>query len=170
MIISVLYPQPADLTTWKHFFKLSGSAQWGALHWDWCFVCLCVFVWKAMLSIGLVPGPSCSCILQEAQSGRTRGSLAVLALVTHKAAQWDGSYGGGGAKMTWCVTETHHLSVIQVFEPQGCNAAWLVWRDLFQIDCRGRRGQWPNTWEVTQEKRSTLVEICVEGEVRRNVY
>lgn len=35
--------------------------------------------------------------------------------------------------MTWCVTETHHLSVIQVFELQGCNVARLVWKDLFQI-------------------------------------
>lgn len=35
--------------------------------------------------------------------------------------------------MTWCVTETHHLSVIQVFELQGCNIARLVWKDLFQI-------------------------------------
>ncbi len=35
--------------------------------------------------------------------------------------------------MTWCVTETHHLSVIQVFELQGCNVARLVRKDLFQI-------------------------------------
>lgn len=73
-------------------------------------------------------------MLQEAQSGRTRGSLAVLAPVTHEAAQWDGSYWRVGVKqMTWCVTETHHLSVIQVFELQGCNVARLVWKDLFQI-------------------------------------
>lgn len=42
--------------------------------------------------------------------------------------------GGSGLKlMTWCVTETHHLSVIQVFELQGCNVARLVRKDLFQI-------------------------------------
>lgn len=35
--------------------------------------------------------------------------------------------------MTWCVTETHHLSVIQVFELQGCNVARLVCKDLSQI-------------------------------------
>lgn len=35
--------------------------------------------------------------------------------------------------MTWRVTETHHLSVIQVFELQGCNVSLLVCKDLFQI-------------------------------------
>lgn len=35
--------------------------------------------------------------------------------------------------MTWCVAETHHLSVIQVFELQGCNVAQFVWKDLSQI-------------------------------------
>lgn len=35
--------------------------------------------------------------------------------------------------MTWCVTETHHLSVIQVFELQGYNVARLVCKDLSQI-------------------------------------
>lgn len=66
--------------------------------------------------------------------------------------------------MTWCVTETHHLSVIQVFELQGCNAARLVWRDLFQIAGAGevsgrRRGRF------LKKKRSTLVDVgkCVEG-------
>lgn len=34
---------------------------------------------------------------------------------------------------TVVVTETHHLSVIQVFELQGCNVTRLVWKDLFQI-------------------------------------
>lgn len=56
---------------------------------------MCVYLCatqKAMLSIGLVLGPSRFSMLQEAQSGRTRGSLAVLAPITHEAAQWDGSY------------------------------------------------------------------------------
>lgn len=97
------------------------------------FVCICVLQ-KSNAEYRLVLGPSCFSMLQEAQSGRTRGSLAALAPVTHEAAQWDGSYWGVGVKlMTWCVTETHHLSVIQVFELQGCNVARLVWKDLFQI-------------------------------------
>lgn len=52
--------------------------------------------------------------------------------------------------MTWCVTETHHLSVIQVFELQGCNVARLVRKDLFQI--AGPEGQWPYMWEVSLNK------------------
>ncbi len=63
-----------------------------------------------------------------------QGVSGCLGPVTHEAAQWDGSYWGVGVKlMTWCVTETHHLSVIQVFELQGCNVARLVRKDLFQI-------------------------------------
>lgn len=96
-------------------------------------VCVCV-LHKSNAEYRLVLGPSCFPVLQEPQSGRTGGSLAVLASVTHKAAQWDGSYWRVGLRqMTWCVTETHHLSVIQVFELQGCNVARLVWKDLFQI-------------------------------------
>ena len=99
-------------------------------------MCVCVCYTKSGAEYRLVLGPSCFSMLQEAQSSRTRGSEAVLASVTHEAAQWDGSYWGVGEKlMTWCVTETHHLSAIQVFELQGCNAARLVWK-RFIPDCR----------------------------------
>lgn len=53
------------------------------------YVSVCVFVCytKAVLSIGWCLDQAAFSLLQEAQSGRTRGSLAVLAPVTHKAAQ-----------------------------------------------------------------------------------
>lgn len=63
MIIVLLYSllpdyYRRDLTTWKHFWRLSGSSQWGAANWDWWFmerVCVRVFVCytKMKLSIGL---------------------------------------------------------------------------------------------------------------------
>lgn len=46
--------------------------------------------------------------------------------------------GLGVRLMTWCMTKTHHLSVIQLFELQGCNVARFVCQDLFQI--AGSRG------------------------------
>lgn len=60
-------------------------------------VCICL-LHKSNAEYRLVVGPSCFSVLQEAQSGRTRGSLAVLAPVTHEAAQWDGSYRGVGVE------------------------------------------------------------------------
>lgn len=62
-------------------------------------MCLCA-AQKSRAEYGLVVwDQAASPVLQEAQSGKTGGSQAALAPVTHEAAQWDGSYWGVGVKL-----------------------------------------------------------------------
>lgn len=76
-------------------------------------MCTCICApHKSSAEYWLVAGPGCSSVSQEAQSGRTRGSPAALAPVTHEACSMGRKLLGGGVEaklMTWCVTETHHL-------------------------------------------------------------
>lgn len=97
---------------------------------------ICVFVCytKAMLSIGWWWDQAASpCYRRHNQVG-PGGLWLSWPRNTQGCSMGRKLLGGLGVKLiTWCVTETHHLSLIHVFERQGCNVALLVCKDLFQI-------------------------------------
>jgi len=118
-----------------HWFEIGGL-------WVCVGLVVCMYLCVAQKSDAeyrLVVGPSCFSVLQEAQSSRTRGSMAVLALWHTRRLNGTEVIGGFGVKlMTRCVTMAHHLRAIQAFELQGCNVAQLVCKDLFQAaECEG---------------------------------
>ena len=77
--------------------------------------------------------------------------------------------GGLGVKlMTWCVTETHHLSLIHVFELQGCNVARLVCKDLFQIAVPEGSAA-VHAWEVCLKKTAPFEEEAVNMKLNRKI-